>query len=164
MDSAGSGFRRLACASGSCAVGEHTPERRVCVSHALCYGPELLLEPPQLIASTVRYERGIGGHNVPVVAHSSSSVRIARRLWRQLRPSYPLTILWYAWLSKATKSLLLAVCIWAEGIFVSHPSYRFLCCSLLSRSRTHHNITLTLSITHQAKSIIATKQRDRHQP
>jgi hypothetical protein len=51
VDFAGSRIRRLACAGGVVAVGEHIPERRACrfaCLHALCNGPELLLEPPQL--------------------------------------------------------------------------------------------------------------------
>ena len=96
----------------------------------LCYGPELLLEPPQLIASTVRYERGIGGRNVTVNAHSSDDSSPA------LAPAAaytPVDLGWYALLSEATKSLSQAVCIWIEGISVSYPSYRFLYCSLWLR-------------------------------
>ena len=73
--SAGPERWRLAYASGSRAVGERLLACRLEAGFACrmfpCYGPELLLEPPQLIASTVRYERGIGGRNVTVNAHSS---------------------------------------------------------------------------------------------
>lgn len=74
----------------------------------------------------------------------------------------PVDILWYAWLSEATKSLSQAVCIWIESIFVSYPSYRFFYCSLRLTSRPYLTITSTLAITRQAKTAIPTDYGDRH--
>jgi hypothetical protein len=106
-----------------------------------------------LRASTVRYERGIGGHNVRVTACRSVSVTIACRLWRQLRPYCPLVILWYAWLSKPPKASCMRYVYVVKASLVTDPPCRVPYCPLLSSSSLSHIIILTSLVTYQARDL-----------